>query len=169
MKNPVSSGSLAGILWVGATLLIGGTVWGHLQPVPVPAPIPEAGDRLALPEVDSAFGLSPADGKVRWFVVLGTACPASEALARDLSQARAAAEDDGASLVPLVIVDGIEPGSLLNTLRSQGFATPGVADINGASALRIGSVPILLKVDGAGEILDVAGPSIPGSWPVEPD
>lgn len=37
--------------------------------------------------------------------------------------------------------------------------------MSGATVLRIVSVPFLVKVDRTGTVLDVASPSIAGSWP----
>lgn len=154
-------------LWVAAIALIGVSAWGRFAATPPQGTLPEVGDQLSLSDVESTFGLEARDPGKRWFLVLGTSCSVSLELVRNLAGIGAAAECQGAELVPLVIVDGPDPGPFLPLLADQGFQAPGVADIKGAEVVRTTSVPALLKVDATGRIEGVASASIEGSWPPE--
>lgn len=154
-------------LWAGTLLLLGFGAWNRLGLSPMPGPLPQVGQELALADVESTFGLEPATRHDRWFVALGSGCPASLARIRNLTDMKAAADCQGAELVPLVIVDTADADPLVSLLMDRGFASPAVADISGAEVLRIASVPTILKVDRMGRIVEVASPSMEGSWPPE--
>lgn len=124
MKNPATSQRLAGVLWVGTALVIGLTAWGHLRPVPAPVSVAQAGDSLSLSDLQATFDLPPATEADRWLMALGTGCPTSLQLARDLSRIKPAADCEGADLVPLVIVDGPEPDSHSTSLRMGASRLP---------------------------------------------
>lgn len=130
-------------------------------------PLPDHNTRIDLPAIGRAFGVELSDS-VNWLLVLSSSCGACLSLGDQLLQIKQSAACEGATLVPLIVVNGDPPDSMLSVLRTWGIGRAGIGGSAGSRMLSVRVVPSLIETDVHRRVTRASSPATDAMWPNSP-
>lgn len=157
---------LVGMIWAATALILIATLLRVNGRSGTSDWVPRVGETIKLDSISEVFGTRIEPAAENWFLVVTSDCDACLALDGELVEIRDAARSLGVPLVPLIVQFHVTTDSIVAVLARHVPRPPGISTEEGFSTLRLRAVPSLLSVNREGQVLFVANPMIPESWPV---